>query len=75
MRIVLCLAVLVVPISAANAASLPGDSANGVRLFNANCTGCHDTSVLTRPTGQFSSAFRRAIPLILRRAARPISKD
>ena len=49
MRIVLCLAVLVVPISAANAASLPGDSANGMRLFNANCTGCHDTSVLTRP--------------------------
>ncbi len=49
MRIVLRLAVLVLPISAAHAASLPGDSANGMRLFNANCTGCHDTSVLTRP--------------------------
>ena len=49
MRIALCLAMLVAPISAAGAASLPGDSANGMRLFNANCTGCHDTSVLTRP--------------------------
>lgn len=48
MRIVLCLAVLVLPISAANAA-LAGDGANGMRLFNANCLGCHDTSVLRRP--------------------------
>jgi hypothetical protein len=32
----------------AHAASLPGDSANGKRLFDANCTGCHDTSVLAR---------------------------
>ena len=28
--------------------SLPGDSANGNRLYAANCTGCHDTSVLSR---------------------------
>jgi len=27
---------------------LPGDSANGKRLYDANCTGCHDTSVLSR---------------------------
>lgn len=33
---------------AAEAASLPGDSAEGKRLFEANCTGCHDTGVLTR---------------------------
>jgi cytochrome c5 len=49
MRIVLSLALLAVPIATANAASLPGDSANGMRLFSANCTGCHDTSVLMRP--------------------------
>ncbi len=32
----------------AYAASLPGDSANGKRLYDANCTGCHDTSVFSR---------------------------
>ena len=35
-------------ISSANAAPLPGDGANGKRLYDANCMGCHDTSVLTR---------------------------
>ena len=30
------------------AASLPGDSVNGKQLYDANCTGCHDTSVLSR---------------------------
>jgi len=49
LRIVVCLVSLALAISAASAASLPGDSANGMRLFNANCTGCHDTSVMTRP--------------------------
>ncbi len=29
-------------------AALPGDSAAGKRLHDANCTGCHDTSVYTR---------------------------
>jgi hypothetical protein len=28
--------------------SLPGDSADGKRLHDANCMGCHDTSVFTR---------------------------
>lgn len=32
----------------AYAASLPGDSVNGKQLYDANCTGCHDTSVLSR---------------------------
>jgi hypothetical protein len=39
---------LVLLMPPAHAASLPGDSANGKRLFDANCTGCHDTSVLAR---------------------------
>lgn len=63
MRIVLCLALLLLAISAADAASLPGDGANGMRLFNANCTGCHDTSVLTRPDRAVQSldALRKQI--------------
>ena len=32
----------------AYAASLPGGSVNGKQLYDANCTGCHDTSVLSR---------------------------
>jgi hypothetical protein len=34
--------------SAAHAA-VPGDGASGQRLYEANCTGCHDSSVYTRP--------------------------
>ena len=30
------------------AASLPGDSADGKRLHDANCMGCHDTGIYTR---------------------------
>ena len=33
---------------AAYATSLVGDSANGKRLYNANCSGCHNTSVHSR---------------------------
>jgi mono/diheme cytochrome c family protein len=40
------LSMLLVP--SAYAAPLPGDAANGKRLFDANCMGCHDTGVLTR---------------------------
>ena len=29
-------------------AALPGNSAEGKRLHDANCTGCHDTSVYAR---------------------------
>jgi hypothetical protein len=39
---------LVLLMPTAYAAPLSGDSANGKRLYDANCTGCHDTSVLTR---------------------------
>lgn len=31
-------------------AALPGDSAEGKRLHDSNCTGCHDSSVYTRQT-------------------------
>jgi hypothetical protein len=32
----------------AYAAALPGDSADGKRLHDANCMGCHDTGIYTR---------------------------
>ena len=32
----------------AYAAELPGDSADGKRLHDANCLGCHDTGIYTR---------------------------
>jgi CxxC motif-containing protein (DUF1111 family) len=32
----------------AHATSLPGDSAAGKRLYEANCVECHDSSVFTR---------------------------
>jgi len=35
-------------IDSADAASSPGDSATGKRLYDANCVGCHDASVFTR---------------------------
>jgi hypothetical protein len=40
------LSILLMP--SAYAASLPGDSADGKRLYDANCIECHDTSVFTR---------------------------
>jgi cytochrome c5 len=48
MKSILCVSLLVLLTPTAYAASLPGDSANGKRLYDANCMGCHDTSVLTR---------------------------
>jgi hypothetical protein len=39
---------LILLMPSAYAASLPGDSADGKRLHDANCMGCHDTSVFTR---------------------------
>ena len=48
MKGILCVSLLVLLIPTAYAASLPGDSANGKRLYDDKCMGCHDTSVLTR---------------------------
>ena len=48
MKSILCASLLVLLMPTSYAASLPGDSANGKRLYDANCMGCHDTSVLTR---------------------------
>jgi len=48
MKSILLVSLLMLLMPSAYAASLPGDSANGKRLYDANCTGCHDTSVLSR---------------------------
>ena len=41
---------LLLLVSGALAAALAGDSADGKRLHDANCTGCHDSGVYTRKT-------------------------
>jgi cytochrome c553 len=47
MKIILTLTVML--LLAANArAAVPGDAAEGKRLHDASCTGCHDSSVYTR---------------------------
>jgi Cytochrome c len=48
MKGILSASFLILLMPSAYAASLLGDSANGKRLYDANCMGCHDTSVLTR---------------------------
>jgi len=36
-------------------AALPGDSAEGKKVYEANCVGCHDASVYTRNTRKVKS--------------------
>ena len=48
MKSILGGSLLILLMPSAYAASLPGDSADGKRLHDANCMGCHDTSVFTR---------------------------
>ena len=48
MKGILSVSLSILLMSNAHAASLSGDGANGKRLYEANCTGCHDNSVLTR---------------------------
>ena len=48
MKSILCLSLLILLMPSAYAAALPGDSADGKRLHDANCLGCHDTGIYTR---------------------------
>jgi len=48
MKSVLCISLLILLMPIAYAASLPGDIADGKRLYDANCMDCHDTGIHTR---------------------------
>ena len=48
MKSVLCLSLLILLMPSAYAAELPGDSADGSVMHDANCLGCHDTGIYTR---------------------------
>jgi len=47
MKCILCVSLMILLIPSAHAA-LPGDSAEGKRLHDAKCMGCHDTGIYTR---------------------------
>ena len=48
MKSILCLSLLILLMPSAYAAELPGDSAEGKRLYDANCMGCHGTGIHAR---------------------------
>ena len=48
MKRILCVSLLILLMPSAYAAVLPGDGADGKRLHDANCMGCHDTGIYTR---------------------------
>ena len=75
MKSLLCLSLLILLMPSAYAAELPGDSAEGSFLHDANCLGCHDTGVYTRKDrrirsldalkGQLANCSHMAPPLQL----------
>ena len=64
------LSILLMP--SAYAAELPGDSADGKRLHDTNCMGCHDTAIYTRNV-PVRSLRRRASTVCLYRARYRVS--
>jgi cytochrome c553 len=53
--LLLCASLLILLMPSAYAASLPGDSAEGKRVFDANCTKCHQTDIFTRKDRKIQS--------------------
>jgi mono/diheme cytochrome c family protein len=49
------MAAALVLLAAGAFAALPGDSTEGKRLHDANCTGCHDSGIYTRKTRSVQS--------------------
>src|ERR1700746_599364 len=67
---------MILMMPSAYAASLPGDSADGKRLYDANCMGCHDTAIHTRKdriVQSLDALEKRVLSLPLRRIGRPSS--
>ena len=48
MKRILCISLMILLTPSAYAAALPGDSADGKSLVDANCMRCHDTGVYSR---------------------------
>jgi mono/diheme cytochrome c family protein len=48
MKSISCVLLLILLMPSAYAAALPGDSAEGKVLHDANCMGCHNTGIYTR---------------------------
>ena len=48
MKSILGISLLILLMPSAYAVALPGDSADGKRLHDASCMGCHDTGIYTR---------------------------
>ena len=48
MKSILCVSLLILLMPTSAYSELPGDSADGKRLHDANCMGCHDTGIYTR---------------------------
>ena len=55
MKGILCVSLLILLMPSAYAAELPGDSADGKRLHDANCLGRHDTGIYTRKDRRIQS--------------------
>lgn len=55
MKRIICASLSILLMPSANAASLPGDSANGKRLLETNCMVCHQTDIFTRKDRQVQS--------------------
>ena len=58
MKRILCISLMILLTPSAYAATLPGDSANGKSLVDANCMRCHDTGVYSRKDHKFGLWMR-----------------
>ena len=58
MKSILGVSLLILLIPSAYAAALPGDSAEGKRLHDANCMGCHNTSIYARKDRLIAVLYR-----------------
>jgi len=59
MKSILGVSLLILLMPSAYAAALPGDSAEGKRLHDANCMGCHNTGIYTRKDRLIAVLYRQ----------------